>query len=464
MIRGRPGSRGRVAQRVASLPCLAFALLLGPATIAAQVVPPEVSVVTLKNGLRVLLAPDSLAAGVDVAVWYRAGTRFEPPGMSGITHLIERWMFRGTKNFGPGQHRRLVQEHGGTAGTFTTSDASCFYETVPAEALELALRLEADRMGALQMTTAELERVRRIAGEENQQLERSGPIRVGLQKLYATAFAGHPYAWPATGLAQDLGRVTLVACQAYLRARYAPGNAVLVLTGRFDPAMALGLVRRHFGPIAPAPAVAAKPLELPQKDAERRASDRVQSDIRILLVGWRGPGGADPSAVPLDLVARLLATGPRSRLGAALMTPPLMPCLGVEGGFDARRDGSLLYVTAAVRSGVDSADVERALLAEAERLAATPPPSEELDAAKREVELAMMREWQTVRGRGQVIGEAEAVLGDHRLAAQRLQRLRELTPDDVMRAAAVVLEPGRRSVVWLIPGRGAGGGGRGATR
>jgi zinc protease len=434
---------------------LALALLGWAAVAAAQEAPPAVQSVKLKNGLRVLLVPDTLSPAVDVAVWYRAGTRFEPGGMSGITHLMERWMFRGSPHYKEGDHQRLVLAEGGVANTFTTSDASCFFDTVPAEALELALKLEADRMGGLKLTAEGLERERRIVRDERGQPARGGAMGVGLRRLYATAFPGSPYGWPATGLDRDLDRVTLASCEAYQRAQYSPDNAVLVLSGRFDPTQAMGLVRRHFGSAPPPTSPATKPALLAPQVSEQRAAERIEGDLPVLLVGWRAPGGADRSAAALDVLARLLGSGPRSRAGLELITRAPSKCIAVEGGFDARRDGSLLYVAAVGRPGADSAEVERVLLGESEKLAATPPETPELEAAKREAELGLLLEWETAHGRGQSLGMAEAVFGDHRLAAQRLRSLRELTPADVASAAAEVLRPERRSVVWLVPGRGA---------
>jgi zinc protease len=435
---------------------LSLALLGWAGTGAAQVIPPPVKSVDLKNGLRVLLAPDTLAAAVDVAVWYRAGTRYEPAGMSGITHLMERWMFRGSKGVAAGEHRRLVQAEGGTASTYTTSDASSYFDTVPAEALEMALKLEAGRMGTIPLTAEGLERERRVVREERAQLARGGPLRLGLERLYAIAFPGHPYGWPATGLERDLEKVTLAACESYQRAQYSPDNAIVVVTGRFDPAQALSLVRRHFGSLPPPSSPATRPPTLAVQLAEQRAEDRIEGEIPLLLVGWRAPGGADKSAVALDVLSRLLARGGRSRLGRELMRPP-MRGLGVEGGFDARRDASLLYAAVVVRPSADRAEVESAFHAECDKLASQPPDVAELDAVKREAELEMLIEWETVRGLGQSLGMAEAVYGDHRVATERLQRLRDLTPDDVMRVAAETLKAERRNVVWLVPAGGAGG-------
>ena len=428
------------------------ALILGWAAAAgAQGAPPAVQSLKLKNGLRVVLAPDTLSPAVDVSVWYRAGTRYEPQGMSGITHLMERWMYRGSPHYKEGEHQRLLRAEGGVTSTFTTSDASCFFDTVPADALELALKLEADRMGSLKLTAEGLERERKIAREER--AARGGVVGLGLRRLYATAFPGHPYGWPVTGLDRDLDRITLAACEAYQRAQYAPDNTVLVLSGRFDPGTAMVLVRRHFGSLPPPSAPANKPATLANQVSEQRAVERTETDFPVLLVGWRAPGGADRSAAALETLARILGGGVRSRAGRELMARSPALCLAVEGGYDARRDGSLLYVAAVVRPGADTAMVEHALLGEADKLAGGAPESTELDAAKRSIELERLLEWQTARGRAQSLGMAEAVFGDHRLAEERLQRLRELTPDDVMKAAADVLKPEKRTVVWLLPGR-----------
>jgi zinc protease len=431
---------------------------------AAQGEPSAVQSLKLKNGLRVLLAPDTLSPAVDVAVWYRAGTRFEPRGMSGITHLMERWMFRGSPHHKSGDHQRLVQAEGGVASTFSTSDASCFFDTVPADALELALELEADRMGSLKLTADGLDRERKIVREERAQLARGGPVGLGLRRLYATAFPGHPYGWPATGLDRDLDRITLAACDAYQRSHYAPDNAVLVLTGRFDPARATTLVRQHFGSMAPPPTPAAKPAALAPQVKEQRAWERIDGDFPVLLMGWRAAGGADRSAPALEVLARLLGAGVRSRAGQALIGRSPARAIVVEGGFDARRDGSLLYVGVVARPGADTADVEHSLIAESDKLVAEAPESQELDAAKRTIELSDLLEWQTARGRGQSLGMAEAVFGEQKLAEEQMQRLRELTPADLKAAAGLVLRPERRTIVWLVPGGSSAGGATGGAR
>jgi zinc protease len=427
-------------------------LLCGlPWLCAAQTAPAAVQTITLKNGLRVLLAPDSLAAGVDVAVWYAAGTRYERAGTRGATRTLARLMFDGSERYAPGAHQRLLAAEGAAGNTITAHDATCFFETVPTEALELALGLEADRMGALKPTAEGFERARRSERAEERRRDADNPMAQGLRVLYATAFAGHPYEMPALGRARDLDRLTAEACRAYYRERYGPNNAVLTVVGRFDPDEALRLVRRTFDPLPRRPVPPAAPPVLAAQTAERRARDRTTAPVRFLLVGWRAPGRADSSSVALELLSRVVSSGSRGRLQRALSRGATL-CLAVTGGFDGRRDASLLYAAAALRPSADSAEVERAMIGELQKLAATPVDAVELDHAKRELELSTLAEWETPRGRAQALGEAEAVYGGWRDVEARLARLRQTTPDDLMRAAAAVLVPARRTVVWLLPG------------
>jgi zinc protease len=226
--------------------CWVMALLGVAAGAAAGEEATGVHKVTLGNGLRVLLAPDSQATAVDVGVWYRAGTLYERPGKYGITYLLGHLMFRGSRGVPSGEHRRRLEAEGASVNSVTNPDFTCFYETLPPEALDLALRLEADRMGALSITQRALDQERHKAREERRLRVESSPPGRGLQELYSEAFTGYPYAYPVMGTDQDLEGISLADVQAYYRERFAPGNALVTLVGRFDPATALPAVRRHF--------------------------------------------------------------------------------------------------------------------------------------------------------------------------------------------------------------------------
>lgn len=406
--------------------------------------------VTLRNGLRLLLAPDTSATALDVAVWYDAGTTQEHPGRTGISHLFEHLMFGGSAHHGPREHNRLLQAEGGTANAYTTPDLTCFYETMPREALGLAFELEADRMASLTLTAQTLEAERRVVREEKRWRTRGNPVGLALQRLQALAYVAHPYRWPVVGLDEDLERITLEDCKDYYRTHYAPNNALITVVGDFDPDEALALARRTLETVPRRKSAPARPPVEPVQTSERRAWERADVLSPLLLAGWRTPPDADPDTPAFELIAYVLGTGPVSRLNRSLVVERPYSVF-TQADFEGRRDSGLLYAIAAIKPGADSSQVESALLADVERLATEPIAAEELNRARRQLELQTLFDWQTSRSRARAIGTAAMVDGNWRAAAQRIERWRTLTPADVQRAAARVLRPAGRNLVWFVP-------------
>ncbi len=440
-----------------------------PAAVAPAVAPAAAArLVTLKNGMQLLLAPDSTAVAVDVAVWYRAGTVHEHAGISGISKLFEHLRSAGSEHYGPQEHDRLVQAEGGSAGAYTTSDYACTYQTVPSGALELVLKLEADRIGSLQLTAATLETGKRAVREEKRQRAEASWIGNAFEGLGRLAWPAHPYGWPVLGLDEDLARISLADCQAYFLDHYAPNNATVTIVGRFDPEQALQLAKRWLEPIQRRRVANDAARIGPMQKTGRRAFERREVPLGVVFAGWRAPGHADPDSPALSLLSRILTGGPASRLQRALTAEPLR-CVLVQGVLDDRRDAALLCAVAVPRPGTDSASVERVLVEEVEKLAREPVGGEELERVRRQEEVGTLLGWQTVRGRADALGSSLLVEGDWRAAALRLERVRRLTPADLQRAAARVLIAGGRNVLWVAPltppaavPAGSGDGGRGS--
>lgn len=267
---------------------IVFAALthMAVATAAFAALPPA-ETTTLKNGLRIVLAPDPEAQAVDVAVWYATGSRLEKPGRSGITHLFERLMFHGTEAAGANDYRRLLTSEGATVNTLTSPDYTSFFATVPPNAVELALRLEAERMSKLRITSADVETEGAFALGERRVFLEMNPVGRGVEKLYATAFPGHGYGRPVIGTETDLASITLDDALEYYRDRYAPGNAVLTVVGRFEPRATLLAIRRHFDPLPRRGTPVSRPA--PPGPPQPRAADRIPGRTPLLLAGWRAP-------------------------------------------------------------------------------------------------------------------------------------------------------------------------------
>jgi len=421
-----------------------------PGPVDAQADLSRVQLATLPNGLRVLLAPDSLATAVEVGAWFGAGQADENPLLPGITRVLEGLMWRGP---GSEERSRRVAAAGGVAGSITTPDLTCFYETLPVSELELGLQIEAARMRSLAVTPSELDAERaRIRAERGARGE-TDPGARGLQRLFAAVFPGHPYRRPPAGTDAGLARITARDCEADFRARFAPNRALVSIVGRFDPAAALALARATLGPLprrAPPPPRPA-PTAAPRV---RRSSEPLDSQLRLLFLGWRAPAGGDPDAAPLDVLARVLASGPGSRLVRETAGAD-SDLLFAKAAYEGRREGGLFYAFGALKPGADSAAVEQALAARIEKLATTPVEDEELERAKRQAESATLFGWQNVHGRGTALGTAQLVEGDFRATWSRLEHIRKLSAADVQRAAARVLKGETRSAVWLVPSRRA---------
>jgi zinc protease len=436
-------------------------LLAAILTLAAPVLGAEsglgpAETVILENGLRLVLAPDTLARSVDVAVWYDAGARHDKPGKAGVAHLFEHLMFRGSSKFGPDEHGRLVRAEGGTSGAYATHDFIAFYETLPPDALELALRLEADRMTGLQLTQAGLDAERSLVAGERR--ARGTPISVGIERLYALAFPSHPYGNSVYGREADLRQVTLQDLREFYRGQFGPGGATVTVVGNFERDQALALARRHLEPLKGAAPRATRAPALKPQTAEQRAVERAEVPVRVVLAGWRVPPRSDPTWPAYSVLSTLLTRASDAPIAQELMLGEPLG-LSVQGDVDSRRDASMFYLALAVVPGADSAGVERRLMAAIARVATGPVSEVDLERAKRQTETGVWFGLQTPRGRAQALGTGQVLAGDPRDLDRLMAGIRACQAEDVARAARS-LDVAHRNLVWLLPSeRGAAAGG-----
>ncbi|MGH7729872.1 MAG: M16 family metallopeptidase, partial [Candidatus Eiseniibacteriota bacterium] len=256
---------------------------------------------------------------------------------------------------------------------------------------------------------------------------------------------------------EDLARITLADCEQFLRSRYAPDQTLITVVGDFDPGQAQELVRRHIEPIGRRGGRRVPPPGREAGHVSGRRAFAGDLPVPVLAVGWRMPAGADEAdGAALDLLSMLLSGGPRARLFGRLVAGE-QTCLFARTGRDRQRDATMFWAAAAVRPGSDSSAVETSLVGEVEKLAAEPIGGEELDRARRQLEVAILLGRQSASGRGQDLGTAQMIAGDWGDAERQLERLRALTPADIQQAAAHTFAAARRTVVWsTAAGPGAG--------
>ena len=419
----------------------------GAASVAALVTPQEGR---LKNGLRVLSLVDPKAAVSTFQVWYDTGSRNERPGITGISHLFEHLMFKGTKKVAPEEHARLIQNVGGINNAVTTWDVTYYWQALPPDQLPLAARLEADRMVNLVLNEANLASEREVVKEERRFRVDNQPIGRAVELLTSIAYQSSPYHWPTAGWMNDLDAITLDDARDYYAIHYAPDKAVVVIAGPTTHEANMKLVEKEFGglkPGKPAPRVARGEQA---QHGPRDATIEGEVQLPILLGGYKVPPDSSADAAVMDVIANLLSTGQSSRLYRKLVYED-QSALFAAGLALPRKDVGLFYAFCAAKPGRDRDSLETTFFHEFERLGSEPIAAEELARVQSQLEAQFVFGLEQVQDRATAVANAALVDGNPRAAAQRLERWRAVTAEDVQRVAATYLVPQNRCRVWLVP-------------
>jgi predicted Zn-dependent peptidase len=416
----------------------------------------------LANGLRVVLSEDHTNPVVAVNLWYNVGSRNELPGRTGLAHLFEHMMFQGSQHVPETGHIAHVERVGGSLNGSTWLDRTNFYDTVPADRLELVLWLESDRLGFYlpALTQEKLDNQRDVVKNERRQRVDNQPYGDWDERLQAMLFPpDHPYHHSVIGSMEDLDAASLDDVAGFFRTYYAPNNAVLTLCGDFDPAEARRLVERWFGPIPRGPAIPplpGRPLLEPFKlGREVRHLERGGVPLPRVYLGWRIPvyGTADYYAA--DVASELLAGGKSARLYRRLVREQRLARSVGAFLLPVVTGASAFIVRGNLPPGEDPAVLERALLDEVERLAAELPGPAEMERAITGLEARQLFDLQKVNERADQISMLTTYFDAPELISTELDRYRAVTADDVRRVAAGFLTADNRAVLTYVPDGGA---------
>jgi zinc protease len=405
----------------------------------------------LANGLRVLLAPRRGMGTVSLALGYEVGTRVEPPGMSGVAHLIEHLQFKGSARYGRGEIDRLTQEMAGRNNAVTGLDDTIYTFTFASSGWREALRIEADRMRNARWETEDFELERQVVLEEAA-MYRDVPQEYLMDRLWAWAFRRHPYGNPIIGSLEDLSRITAAQVREFYRRWYAPDHAVLALVGQFSLSEAEEEVSRAFAGVAGGGEPLPDPAPEPAQARERRVTVRRPSEMGYLYLGYRGPSPRSREHVALLLLPVLLASDKRSPLVARLIEAEGLAS-DVSVIYGPTRDPHLFVIAIELQQGVAAEEALRAVDEELDRLRRVPPGLEDLEGVKRQLGLTQALSLESGEGLAAALAEAELRGGYEELFAT-MERIESLRPEDVQAACRRVLVRRRRTVARLIPVRG----------
>ena len=410
---------------------------------------------TLENGLRIVLSPEPSVPIVAVNLWYEVGSRNEGPGQTGLAHLFEHMMFQGSRHVAGKQHFELLKRVGGWTNATTWFDRTNYFETLPSHHLELALWLEADRMGWMlpALTAEKLENERDVVKNERRQRLDNQPYGDSEERLLAMIYPpGHPYRHSVIGSMEDIDGFTLADLESFYRAYYAPDNAVLTLCGGFDSARALDWIERYFGGIPPGTGS----REIPgDADAEREnptsPHQTVEADVPLarVYVAMRLPTFDDPAFSAADVACRILGRGRASRLHRSL-TLDRGIAKHVGAYVDPLMTGASMMVVAATGNmGVEGRELEAAIAEEIDGLRAI--AEKEVARAVAMAETAILRQLEVVARRADRLSMFATHFRDPTRLSGEIDRLRAVTPEAVEALVDARLGPENRAVLTYVP-------------
>ena len=409
----------------------------------------------LENGMKVVVKTDHRAPIVTSQVWYKIGASYEESGDTGLSHVLEHMMFKGTEKIGPGEFSRIVAELGGTENAFTSRDYTAYFETLSSQHLERAMELEADRMRNLRLDQEEYARELAVVMEERRMRTDDKPSGLTYEQLMAVAYRASPYQNPVIGWMNDLQNMQLADLQDWYERWYAPNNATLVVVGDVQPEQVLALAQKHFEPIPTSEIGELKPMVEPRQRGLTRVTVRAPAKQPYMLMGYKTPvvGHAEHDWEPyaLYVLASVLDGGASARLSTELVRKQKIAASAGAQYDTYSRLPSLFLFDGTPTDGHTTEQVELALRAQIKLLQEELISDEELQRVITQVVASKVYQADSVFYQAMEIGILETIGLDWRMLNTELDAIRAVTPAQVREVARKYLIDDNLTVATLVP-------------
>ncbi len=394
---------------------------------------------TLPNGLRMVVKEDHRAPTVVHMVWYRAGAIDEVDGASGVAHVLEHMMFKGTRKVGPGEFSKRVAAAGGRDNAFTSLDYTAYFQIVPKRALPEMMMLEADRMANLRLDAKEFAQEIKVIMEERRLRTEDNPQALLHERMSSVAFQAHPYRRPVIGWMNDLENMTYQDAQDWYRHWYAPNNATLVVVGDVEHAQVFKLAEKYYGAIKPQTLKQRRPYVEPAQIGIKRLNVKAPAKLPYLALAWKAPKlkdvENDREAYALEMLAAVLDGHDASRLSKSLVrTQKIAQSAGA--GYDSVLRGEAQFtLEGQPAEGRSVAELEAALRNEIRRIQEEGVSAEELARVKTQTIASQIYKRDSLMAQAIEIGSHEVQGIGWRSIDRMLDRLRSVTAAEVQAVA-----------------------------
>ncbi len=404
----------------------------------------------LSNGLQVIMVPDRTVPIVSYQTWLRTGSVDEDTSSLGISHLLEHLMFKGAEKYGPKQFFLQLEAKGAEVNAFTTRDYTAYVESFTPDLLEKVIDMEADRLRSLRVDDSVVRGEVAVVLEERKLRTDNSPEGRMQEALWALAFRLHPYRWPISGIPETLVTMNAEKVKAYMARHYSAANAIIVITGAFDPDRAFELIRKAYGQMPRREVVERAVPEEPEQKEERRLVLYDGTASERFLQAYHITSAKDDDSFALDVLANILFEGTSSRMYRRLVEDRDI-AIGVSGSAYTPAHPGLFLISGVMRNGIPASRAEAELDAVIRDVQENGVSEQEVKAAVRQLTVQLVDSVRTPGGLGQLIGVSAVVLGDPERFADDLAKYTKVSSEDVKRVAGKYLVPNNRSIVTLLP-------------
>ena len=409
----------------------------------------------LDNGMKVIVREDNRAPVVVSQLWYRIGSTYEFDGITGVSHVLEHMMFKGTENLKPGEFSEIIAANGGSENAFTSRDYTTYFQRIASDRLELCLQLEADRMRNVIFKSGEFKKELAVVKEERRWRVDNKPKSKLFEQFFATAFLSSPIRIPTIGWMDDLKNMEMQDAADWYRQWYAPNNATLVIVGDVKSEDAIALVEKYFADIEPSDINPPKPRAEIEQQGERRIVMYGQTSNPYLIMGYKAPvlkDLEDPAdAYALDVMSGILDGGNSARIATRILRGDE---IAVEAGtsydqFD--RLAGLFLFAGTPNKGVEPAALEQAFKGEIDDLREKKVSDSELERVKAQVIAGKVFDRDSMFNMGMQIGMLDASGYDWSILDDYVDNIRKITADDIQRVARKYFNDDQLTVATLLP-------------
>ena len=410
---------------------------------------------TLANGLKVVVKEDHRAPVVVQQIWYKAGSMDERTGTTGVAHVLEHMMFKGTRAVPAGEFSKRIAAAGGRENAFTSTDYTAYFQTLDKSRLPLAMKLESDRMQNLDLTAKEFGREIKVVMEERRMRTDDDPQSLMYEIMMSTVYQEHPYHNPVIGWMSDLEAMTVNDARAWYQRWYAPNNATLVIAGDVKPEEVFALAQRYYGPIPRHPQPVRRNFTEPQQVGIKRLVVKAPAELPRLVMAYHAPVLKDPKQdwkpYALDMLAGVLDGNQSARLNQHLVRDQQVASAAGAGYDSTSRGPSLFTLDATPSTGKTVQDVEAALRGEIALLVKNGVSEDELKRVKAQVMAGEVYKRDSVFYQAMQIGQLESIGLGYPAIPVMLEKLQAVTAEQVRQVAKEFLQDDHLTVAVLDP-------------